>query len=179
MLEFWRWALGDLRMNNARGYLVEYLVAKAIGDSARIRVEWGPYDAKSDNGTLVEIKATGHLQSWTTRRLSIPKWSFKSVATHRKWSDGLGDYLEVDPEDRVHVWVCALQTCSDPVSYDPLDLEQWEFRVITHRQLLRTGQTSAGLSFFKRLGIEPVRYADLRAAVNEARRKNDTLSGDT
>jgi hypothetical protein len=39
VLDFWRWALGDLRMNNARGYLVEYLVAKAVGDRSRVRVE--------------------------------------------------------------------------------------------------------------------------------------------
>ena len=51
--DFWRWALGDLRMNNARGYLVEYLVAQAIGDRAPIRVEWGPYDACGADGTLV------------------------------------------------------------------------------------------------------------------------------
>jgi hypothetical protein len=43
VLDFWRWALGDLRMNNARGYLVEFLVAQALGDTSRVRVEWGPY----------------------------------------------------------------------------------------------------------------------------------------
>jgi hypothetical protein len=40
VLDFWRWALGDLRMNTARGYLVEYLVAKALGDKSEVRVEW-------------------------------------------------------------------------------------------------------------------------------------------
>ena len=40
VLDFWRWALGDLRMNTARAYLVEYLVAKAIGDKSPVRVEW-------------------------------------------------------------------------------------------------------------------------------------------
>ena len=41
MLDFWRWALGDLRMNTARGYLVEYLVAQALEDETPVRVEWG------------------------------------------------------------------------------------------------------------------------------------------
>jgi hypothetical protein len=54
--DFWRWALGDLRMNTARGYLVEYLVAQALKDETRVRVEWGPYDARGLDGTLVEIK---------------------------------------------------------------------------------------------------------------------------
>ena len=30
VLDFWRWAMGDLRMNNARGYLAEYLVARTV-----------------------------------------------------------------------------------------------------------------------------------------------------
>ena len=46
VLDFWRWALGDLRMNNARGYLVEYLVAQAVGDASPTRVEWGAYDVE-------------------------------------------------------------------------------------------------------------------------------------
>lgn len=176
VLDFWRWALGDVRMNNARGYLVEYFVAKAIGDDSRIRVEWGPYDAKAADGTLVEIKASGYLQSWTTRRLSTPTWRFKSVSADRIWSSELGDWVSVDPEERVHVWVFALQTCREPEAYDPLDVGQWGFRVMAHRQLLQCGQSSAGLSFFNRLGIEPVRFADLREAVADARKLNDSLA---
>lgn len=40
VLDFWRWVLGDLRMNNARGYLAEFLVARALGSPAPIRIEW-------------------------------------------------------------------------------------------------------------------------------------------
>src|SRR3954466_15088392 len=87
VLDFWRWALGDLRMNNARGYLVEFLVAKALGDSSPVRVEWGPYDVHAADGTLVEVKATGRLQSWTTKKLSKPHWSFGSVRAERIWSE--------------------------------------------------------------------------------------------
>jgi hypothetical protein len=34
VLNFWRWAMGDLRMNNARGYLAEYLIARAVNAQA-------------------------------------------------------------------------------------------------------------------------------------------------
>lgn len=175
VLDFWRWALGDLRMNNARGYLVEYFVAKAIGDDSPLRIEWGPYDAVAADGTRVEIKATGLLQSWATKRLSTPAWNFKSVAADRVWSAEIGDYVSVDPGDRVHVWIFALQTCREPSSYDPLDVRQWEFRVMAHRQLLASGQSSARLSFFDRLGIQPVPYAALQEAVREASVLNETL----
>jgi hypothetical protein len=77
----------------------------------------------------------------------------------------------------VHVWVFALQTATDPARYDPLDINQWEFRVVSHRRLLATGQVSAGLSLFDRLRIEPVSYSHLREAVAGTRRDNDALPG--
>ncbi len=173
---FWRWALGDLRMNTARGYLVEYLVAQALGDPSQIRVEWGPWDVRAADGTLVEIKTSGRLQSWTLKALSTPSWSFKSVRSDRVWSETEGAYVEIDPSTRVHVWIFALQTTEDPERYDPLDVDQWTFRVIPHRELLATGQTSARLSFFESRGIEPVHYAELAEAVADARHRNDCLA---
>jgi len=173
VVDFWRWALGDLRMNNARGHLAEFLVARSLGDRSPTRIEWGPYDVKAADGTLIEVKATGRLQSWATKKLSPPTWSFKSVRAHRVWSDPLGAYVEVDPATRVHVWVFALQTATDPNLYDPLSITQWEFRVMPHSQLLAANQTSARLSFLDRLGIKPVSYDQLPRAVATARRQND------
>ena len=175
--DFWRWAMADLRMNVARGYLVEYLVARALEDPAPARVEWGPWDVQAADGTLVEIKACGRLQSWAMRNPSTPVWTFKSVRANRVWSDAAADYLPVDPATRVHVWVFALQTAEDPAEYDPLDVGQWEFRVMPHRDLLAAGQTSARLSFFTRHGIRPVTYSELAEAVRAARARNDSLAG--
>jgi hypothetical protein len=173
VLDFWRWALGDLRMNTARGYLVEYLIARALGDESPVRAEWGPYDVKAADGTLVEIKTAGYLQSWATSKPSTPSWTFKSVTADSVWSEDLGTYRSVQPADRVHVWVFALQTCQDVDAYDPLSVDQWEFRVVPHRQLLKTGQRSARLSFFDRLGVTPVPYNKLEDAVSKARAAND------
>lgn len=39
MADLWQFALGELRMNNTRGYLAEFLVAKALGLSDAHRVE--------------------------------------------------------------------------------------------------------------------------------------------
>jgi hypothetical protein len=176
VLDFWRWALGDLRMNNARGYLVEFLVAKALGDRSPVRVEWGPHDVEAADGTLVEVKATGRLQSWTTKRLSKPQWTFRSVRADRVWAEDIGEYRTVERGARVHVWIFALQTATEPSEYDPLDVDQWEFRVVPHRQLLATGQVSAGLSFFTRHNVAAVRYDELPDAVKAARRQNDRLA---
>jgi hypothetical protein len=105
--------------------------------------------------------------------LKAPSWSFRSVRADRVWAEDIGRYIPVDPWNRVHVWVFALQTATDPADYDPLDVRQWEFRVIPHRQLVATGQVSARQSFFDRHGIRPAAYPNLHEAVMTARKAND------
>ncbi len=168
MLDFWRWNLGDLRMNTARGFLAEFLVAKAVGSKASMRIEWAAHDVDAEDGTRLEVKASGYLQSWAQSGTSAPSYSFKSVRATSVWDPAKGAYKQVDPEDRVDAWVFALQSCRDPAAYDPLDVGQWEFRVVPHRQLLASGQISARLSFFDRIGIEPVGFGDLAHAVRAA-----------
>lgn len=162
-------------MNTARGYLVEYLVATVLGDESPIRVEWGSHDVEAADGSLVEIKSAGYLQSWATKKTSTPSWTFASVTADKVWSDDLGTYVAVDPRARLHVWVFALQTCQDPQAYDPMSIDQWELRVVPHRQLLATGQHSARLSFFDKLGASPVSYTEIATAVRSARAANDRL----
>lgn len=173
VLDFWRWALGDLKMNTARGYLAEYLVARAVDSKSPHRVEWDAWDVTAGDGTKIEVKATGRLQSWTQKRVTTPRWTFPSVNSTEEWSDADGAYRPVDPADRVDVWVFALQTCTDDAAYDPLSTDQWEFRVIPHRELLAAGQKSAGLPFFEHRGVLPVGYDQLKEAVSAARQANE------
>jgi hypothetical protein len=118
----------------------------------------GPYDVKAGDGTLIEVKATGRLQSWAMKEPSTPSWSFKSVKAESVWSETEGAFVPVNPRTRVHVWVFALHTPTRPELYDPLDIGQWEFRVVAHRELLATGQLSARIALFERLGIPAVPY---------------------
>jgi len=174
--DFWRWALGDLRMNTIRGFLAEFFVAQAVGATAPHRVEWAPFDVESGEGIRLEVKATGYLQSWSQPRPSRPVYSFAAAYAASMWDEALGENVEVDPASRVDAWVFALQTCRDHAAYQPLDLEQWEFRVVPHRQLIASGQKSARLSFFDRLGVEPVAFGRLADAVRTAHAENERLS---
>jgi hypothetical protein len=170
--------MGDLQMNTARGLLVEWLVAQALGDPSAFRVEWGPYDVRAADGTKVEIKATGLLQGWAMKKHSTPVWTFPAVGANSVWAEDLGEYVPVDPQTRVHVWIFALHTTTAQERYDPLDVAPWEFRVMAHRRLLATGQRSARLSTLDgKWDLQPVGYARLADAVAEARRDNDTLAG--
>ena len=69
VVDFWRFALCNLRMNNARGYLTEFLVAKAVG-STGLRIEWDPYDVMAPDGTTTEVKTSACLQAWDQYKLS-------------------------------------------------------------------------------------------------------------
>jgi hypothetical protein len=73
--EFWRFAMSDLRMNNTRGYLAEFLVAKAVGLSDVRRIEWDAYDLLVDGWIRVEVKSLAYLQMWEQRRLSRIEFS--------------------------------------------------------------------------------------------------------
>ncbi len=146
-----------------------------MGSRAPIRVEWAAHDIDTEDGARLEGKASGYLQSWTQAKSSAPSFSFKSVRATKVWDPALGAYCDVDPEERVDAWVFALQTCRKPEAYDPLEDEQWAFRVVPHRQLLRSGQTSAGLAFFDRIGVAPVGFGELAEAVRDACRVNEDL----
>jgi hypothetical protein len=111
------------------------------------------------------------------KKRSTPQWTFEAVGATSVWAEDLGEYVPVDPDTRVHMWIFALHTLTDQKRYDPLDVEPWEFRVMAHRRLLATGQKSARLSTLdKKWGLTPVGYAQLAGAVAEARRDNDTFT---
>ena len=175
-MEFWQWALGDLRMNTIRGFLVEFLVAQAVGETAPHRVEWAPFDIKSADGTRIEVKSTAYLQSWITRKLTTPRWTFKTVDSAKSWEEDSSQEFPINPIDRADVWVFALQTCQVPEEYDPLDIDQWEFRAIPHVQLFELKQRSTGISTLDRLGVTPVAFDGLADAVKKARKLNSALN---
>ncbi|WP_277209202.1 hypothetical protein [Isoptericola croceus] len=70
VMDFWRFAMSDLRMNNVRGYLGEFLVARALG-AAGNRVEWDAYDVLTPDGVRVEVKVRAHLQAWAQRTIKL------------------------------------------------------------------------------------------------------------
>ena len=115
--DFWRFAMNDLRMNNARGYLAEYLVAKALDLRDVTRVEWDAYDLLLD-GVRVEVKSSAYLQAWEQPRLSRIEFSgLRGTRYHpRHGYDPSGKRLNA------HVYVFCVQTATSHEDYRPLDL---------------------------------------------------------
>lgn len=78
-----------------------------------------------------------------------------------------GSYSETR-EVRADVYVFALQACRDRKCYDPLDVGQWEFRVLPARVIREADTRSIGVAFLERHGAWPVPWSDLAAAIDVA-----------
>lgn len=163
VLDFWRFALSDLKMNNARGYFAEFLVARAVGSTA-CRVEWDPYDVLAPDGTTIEVKSSAYLQAGGQARLSSIRFTGLKRAV---LSPETNDYA---PEQTYNadVYVFAIQTAMTHESYDPLDTRQWCFHVLPRREVEALGQSSIGWPTLHRLAGEPIAYPDLADAIHEA-----------
>ncbi len=162
-------------MNNARGYLAEYLVARAVGSTEPRRIEWGAQDVISPDGTRIEVKATGYLQSWSQTKPSTPTFSLTGAKS--TWDETTATWT-AGSDGRVHVWVFALHTCRDHELYNPLAVEQWTFWTVPDAAIATLGQKRAGLSTIERLAGGAASYSDLPALVTAAaeqhRRTRDT-----
>ncbi|MFG2915598.1 hypothetical protein ACGF0D_22270 [Kitasatospora sp. NPDC048298] len=165
VLEFWRYAMPDLRTNTTRGLLAEFLVHRAVG-AVRRNAEWESFDVLAPNGLRIEVKTSAYLQAWGQRRLSEIRFS---RLRGRTWTPGDGDAPE--QSYNADVYVFALHTARTHADYDPLDIGQWDFYVASRALVEATGRASLGLASVRRLCGEPVAYEQLpdhiRAAVNE------------
>ena len=160
--DFWRFAMSDLRMNNSRGYLAEFLVAQALGLRDVTRVEWDAYDLLLEGDIRVEVKSSAYLQAWEQRQPS--RIEFSGLRGTR-YDIRHGD----DPGGRqfnAHVYVFCVQTATDHAHYRPLDVSQWNFYVASVSALEKANVgASFGLATLKLIAGEPTPWTDLRAEV--------------
>lgn len=158
--DFWRWALSDLRMNTARGWFAEYLIARTVGDPRPGRTEWGSYDVESAEGIRIEVKSSGYWQSWAQKAPS--SITFKGLRS-RKWTPQTR--YEPEPSIVADVFVFAVQAAPTADAYDPLDLTQWDFYVLPAPIIRERLGNSVGLATLRRLSGGPVKLDRLRTAI--------------
>lgn len=161
--DFWQFALGDLRMNNARGYLAEFIVAKALGLDKIRRVEWDAYDILFCEIT-VEVKSSAYLQSWDQRKQSAIQFSgLKGTRWHPRGG--------LDPAGKrfnAMVYVFCVHTAREHEMYDQLQLDQWMFFVLPRHELEALDQKGIGIATVSRLSGGPTEWSKLQAAVSAA-----------
>ena len=165
VIDFWRWALSDLRMNTIRPMVAEFLVAKAVGDERPVREAWGNFDVLAPEGIRIEVKSSGYCQSWAQRELSTI--NFGRLAA-RSWDAETGE-LSSEPEVRADVFVFAVQSCKDCSRYDPLDTSQWQFWVVAADDIRGYRWNTVGLRWVQKHARGSVSWSGLRDAILHAR----------
>lgn len=163
VIDFWKFAMSDLRTNNVRGYLAEFLVARAVGSSDR-RVEWDPWDVTAPDGTRIEVKSSGFLQAWAQKKLSTPTFR---VSAAFGWDAATGTW-SAEQDFNADVYVFCLHTAKTHDEYDPLAAAQWTFYVAGRAAIEARVGASMGLSTLAKVAGAAVPYSGLREAIAAA-----------
>ena len=166
LLDFWQWSASDLVSNATRGRLAEYIVAKALGASTSgVRNEWDAYDLRTESGIRVEVKSAAYVQTWFQKKFS--SIAFLTRPT-REW-DADTNRQSSDAKRQADVYVFALLGHRDKSTVDPLNIDQWQFYVLSTQALnARTrSQHSITLKSLEALA-DAVLFSELRGAVQRA-----------
>lgn len=157
LLDFWKWSYSDVLSNAARGVFAEFLVGLALRAIDSPREEWASYDLKTPEGIRVEVKSTAYVQSWCQDKLTQISFDIR-----RKWNEEGTKH-----ERRSDVYVFALLAEKDKEKINPLDIGQWEFYVVSTRELDRACENQATIRInpLREVARENVPYANLEARV--------------
>ena len=132
--DYWRWSGSELVGNVQRGVLAEFLVASALELTEEPREEWSGFDVELPDCRKVEVKSAAYIQSWKQR--SYSRISFDIAKRKSAWNPRTGKTVVLDPPRRVadvYVFCLLMHKCQETL--DPLDVEQWEFYVVSRSRL--------------------------------------------
>lgn len=163
LLGYWRWSASDLLGNTERGRLAEYIVATAVGVANGVRSGWESYDVETLSGTRVEVKSSAYVQTWGQKTLSKIIFGIRPT---RAW-DPKQNVFARESRRQAHVYVFAILFERDKARVDPLNLEQWQFYVLSAQTLDERAplQKTISLSSLLKLGALKVTYRELRDAI--------------
>ena len=164
LLEYWEWAHSDIMSNTERGRLAEFIVSKAVGATSDHRVEWDTYDAKTPDGITIEVKTSAYLQTWRQTRLSTITFD---IAPKKEWFDGINQYSTTSKRP-AKVYVFCLFAATDGMTANTLDLNQWEFYVLSTQVLDKhmPTQKTITLKSLLKLGANKVQFSELDHAIH-------------
>ena len=165
LCDYWKWSNSDLLSNTLRGVLAEYLVATALELGDKPREEWAECDVVM-RSKKIEVKSAAYIQSWAQHRFS--PISFDIAPKKSRWNAETGESTTLDTPQRVadlYVFCLLKHRCQKTI--DPLDVDQWDFYVLSTARLDRecANQRKIGLGRLRGLAGCPVNYAELSVAI--------------
>lgn len=156
VVDFWRWAFGDLCDDDVKGIYAEWLVHKLLGIQTSRRVSWANSDIITPSGTRVEVKSSAYCQSWKFldergelegNPRHAPKTDDKSIRFSGLMAgDSIATHGKVAANFKSDFYVFALQCEKDFTKWNALDLNQWEFFLVPAHVLKKLGSKSISLA---------------------------------
>ena len=153
LVDFWQWSSSDLLSNATRGRLAEFIVATDLNVADHVRNEWDAYDLITQNGTKIEIKTSGYLQSWHQNKLSAISFDIKPTT---KWNPDTNKF-EGKPKRQSDIYVFCLLHHKDKNTVDPLNLDQWTFYILPTDLLNEVLPNQKRISLGRLLKLNPVK----------------------
>lgn len=172
--DFWRWSSSDLLDNTLRGTYSEFIVGTALGLDMSVGFEnWLPWDltfplqwqdktGQPHEAVCVEVKSAAYLQSFNPSRLSDIIFSIRPTT---KWEpDGTRSSEKQRQSD---VYVFCLYAETNRRLADPLNLDGWEFYIISTKKLDEICGAQKTISLNSLRQLNPIRadYSGIQAAV--------------
>ena len=161
--DFWAWSASDLMSNATRSRFAEFIVATATNVDLGIpRQEWDPYDLLTPEGIKIEVKSSAYIQSWHQKQLSTITFSIKPA---RYWNSKNGEQESI-AKRHADIYVMCLLKNMDQNTINPLDMDQWDFYVLSRSELdnYKRSQHSITLKSLENL-TKPVTYAGLHEEI--------------
>ncbi|SFK03722.1 hypothetical protein SAMN04487936_106250 [Halobacillus dabanensis] len=162
IVEFWRWAYSDLLSNTNRGILAEFLVGHALGLTTEPRMVWDKADFVY-NGNSIEVKSSAYIQSWEQKQ---PSKIVFSISKAKAWDYSTGE-MSSEAQRNSNCYVFCVFTDKDKSNHDILDVNRWDFYVLTTSFLNQNflEQKSISLSTIQKF-CSPVTYSNLKKEVD-------------
>lgn len=166
LLDYWQWAHSDIASNSERGKLAEFIVSCAVNAPSPYRIEWDAVDVVSEDGIRIEVKSSAYLQSWKCNKLSKIQFD---IAPKKSWDSKNNRYYETMGRNS-DVYVFCLFACQNPSVANPLDLDQWEFFVLSTKVLNDSipMQKTISMRSLLKLGAVKTNFHGLSSIIHKA-----------
>lgn len=161
VLSFWQWSSSDLLGNALRGKLAEFIVASSIDALSSLREEWDEVDVVALNGLKIEVKSSSYLQSWQQNKLSRISFGIQPTGTSQARNE--------ERFRKADIYVFCVLAHKDMSSVNPLNLEQWDFYILSTSVLNEKLPEQQTITLSSLLELKPtcVKYDGLGAEINK------------
>lgn len=172
VLDFWRWAFGDLCPNDIRGVFSEWLVAQLLGiPLPEGRESWAAWDLRTPEGVTIEVKSCAYVQVWHGEKQRPSRIAWGGL-TGQTW-DAETNLYSGERTYNADLYVFCVQIEKDPRRWNALDLDQWRFYLLPREQVAGLNVRTLSESRLRGM-VSPLTAAEFRtvgrAAIEEVAR---------